>query len=293
MKIEEGSGVVRPPLTSGLYLVATPIGNLRDITLRALDVLGAADLVVCEDTRVTAGLMTAHGLKKKLLSYNDHNADQRRPEILERLAAGESVALVSDAGTPLISDPGFRLVRDCLDLGYGVTAIPGPSAPLAALQLSGLPTDRFVFMGFLPPKSGARQKIFQEWARVSATLIFFETAPRLTDSLRDMVAVLGAGRPAAVVREITKMFEESRRGALDQLLSIYEEEGPPKGEIVIVVGPPAAEQKAAPQDIEDMIRAALARMSVRDAAAYVAEATGHPKKDIYERALVLAKDRSS
>jgi 16S rRNA (cytidine1402-2'-O)-methyltransferase len=276
-----------PRLSPGLYLVATPIGNLRDITLRALDVLSAASLVVCEDTRMTGKLLSAFSLKKKMLSYNDHNAPRQRGTVLEAISAGGAVAMVSDAGMPLVSDPGYKLVRDCLDQGFTVTSVPGANAPLAALQLSGLPPDRFVFLGFLPPKSPARRKVFTEWATAQATLIMFETGPRLQDSLADMASVLG-NRPAAVVREITKMFEESRRGTLPELATHYDAEGPPKGEIVVVIGPPPEETVSA-ETLEFQLRRALKDMSVRDAAAFVAQASGQPKKKIYEMALRIGK----
>lgn len=273
-------------LQPGLYLVATPIGNLRDITLRALDVLAAADVVVCEDTRVTAKLLNAYSLKKKMISYNDHNADKQRGSLLEKLGSGGTVALVSDAGTPLVSDPGFKLVRDALDLGIAVTPVPGASAPLAALQLSGLPTDRFIFIGFSPPKKEGRRKFLQEWAKTPATLILFETGPRLAESLRDMAEIFGADRPAAVVREITKKFEESRRDSLEHLAAWYAD-NEARGEIVVVIGP-AMEAASSDEDIESQLKKALETMSVRDAAAFVAAATGMPKKRVYELALNLS-----
>ena len=276
-------------LQPGLYLVATPIGNLRDITLRALDVLGAADLVVCEDTRVTAKLLAAYGLQKKTISYNDHNADKQRAPLLAKLGNGARVALVSDAGTPLVSDPGYKLVRDALDLGIAVTPVPGPSAPLSALQLSGLPTDRFVFTGFCPPKSEGRKKSFQEWMNTKATLLIFETGPRLADSLRDMAEIFGADRPAAVVREITKKFEEARRDTLDNLAAHYAD-NEALGEIVVVVGP-AGDAACSDADIKAQLKKALETMSVRDAAAFVAAATGQPKKRVYELALTIGKGR--
>ncbi len=274
-------------LPPGLYLVATPIGNLRDITLRAIDVLAGADVVVCEDTRVTAKLLNAYDIKKKTIAYNDHNADKQRGPVLEMLGGGGRVALVSDAGTPLVSDPGFKLVRDALDLGIPVTPVPGACAPVAALQIAGLPTDRFVFVGFLPPKSGARRTALQEWAATPATLVMFESGPRLAASLADMAAVFGADRPAAVVREITKKFEESRRGTLAELAAWYAD-NEALGEIVVLAGPGAA-PVATEDDIEAQLSAALKTMSVRDAAAAVAAATGQPKKKIYEIALKLGR----
>lgn len=277
-------------LPPGLYLVATPIGNLRDITLRALDVLAAVDLVVCEDTRVSGKLLQAFAIKNKLLPYNDHNAGAQRGPIIEKLSAGGRIALISDAGTPLISDPGYKLVRDCLDLGIAVTTLPGANAVLPALQLSGLPSDRFTFAGFAPPKSAARQTWLRELLPVPGTLVTYESGPRLAAALADMAMVLGDDRPAAVVREITKMFEESRRGTLRQLADEYAQEDPPKGEIVVVIGA-GAEAAATAEDVDSMLRAALAQMSVRDAASHVAAATGLPKKQIYERVLTLGKDQ--
>jgi len=270
------------PLAPGLYLVATPTGNLRDITLRALDVLAAADLVVCEDTRVSGKLMQAYGIKAKLLPYNDHNAGKQRGPIVEKLTAGGRVALISDAGTPLISDPGYKLVRDCLDLGIMVTTLPGANAVLPALQLSGLPSDRFTFAGFSPAKTVGRK----EWLQ---TLVIYETGPRLAAALADMAAVLGGEREAAVVREITKMYEESRRGTLASLAEAYAAEDAPRGEIVVVIGT-GTEKEASAEDVDGMLRAALATLSVRDAAAHVAAATGLPRKQIYERALEVQND---
>lgn len=280
--------VLRPAeLPAGLYLVATPIGNLRDMTIRAIDVLGAVDLILCEDTRMTGKLLMAHGIKaQKLDVYNDHSADRMRPKILEQLASGRRIALVSDAGTPLISDPGFKLVRDAQDLGLAVTSLPGANAVLTALQLSGLPTDKFAFLGFLPPREKARRDVLREWADMPGTLVAYESAPRLTDSLRDMADVLGAGRPAAVTRELTKMFEEVRRDTLENLARYYAEQGAPKGEIVIVIGPP---DKKVYDDaaLEKMLRKALEECSVKDAAVRVAAQTGLPKKTLYEMALAL------
>jgi 16S rRNA (cytidine1402-2'-O)-methyltransferase len=214
-----------------------------------------------------------------------------RPKLLGRIAAGERVALVSDAGTPLISDPGYKLVQDAIAAGLKVTMLPGPSAPIMALALSGLPSDRFLFAGFLPPKSGARRSAIQEVARAPVTLIFFETAPRLVDSLGDLQAVLG-DRPAAVARELTKLFEEVRRGTLSELIAHYAEQGPPKGEIVLVVGPPA-EEAATEQDLDTLLARALQSMSVKDAAATVSAATGRPKREVYARALELGKGGAS
>lgn len=272
-------------LAPGLYLVATPIGNLRDISLRALEVLAGVDLVLCEDTRMTGKLLQAHSIKNKMDVYNDHTADRVRGHVLESLAQGRRIALVSDAGTPLISDPGYKLVRDAQDLGLTVTAVPGANAVLTALQLSGLPTDKFCFLGFLPPKEKARCDVLREWAEVPGTLVIYETAPRLIESLADMAKTLG-NRPAAVIRELTKMYEESRRDTLENLAAYYQESGEPKGEIVIVVGPPG-EKTYDDAALEDLLRRAMVNMSVKDATAHVAEMTGQPKKKIYDLALGL------
>ncbi|HXZ02129.1 MAG TPA: 16S rRNA (cytidine(1402)-2'-O)-methyltransferase [Stellaceae bacterium] len=272
----------------GLYLVATPIGHAEDITLRALKTLRAADVIVCEDTRVTAKLLARHGIERPLLAYHDHNAERVRPLLLERLRRGEAVALVSDAGTPLVSDPGFKLVRAALGAGVPVTAVPGPSAMLAALLLSGLPSDRFLFAGFLPPKPAARRRALAELAAVPATLVFFESAKRLAGALADMAAVLGP-RPAAVARELTKLHEEVRRGSLADLEAHYREAGPPRGEIAVVVAPPQAPAPALSEAALDrQIAAALAAMSIRDASAAVSAATGKPRREVYARALLLA-----
>jgi len=273
----------------GLYLVATPIGHLRDVSLRALDLLGAADLVACEDTRVTDKLMTRYGLAAPRLAYHEHNAERVRPLLLERLKAGAVVALVSDAGTPLISDPGFKLVRAALAEGVAVTALPGPSATLDALVLSGLPSDRFFFQGFLPPKEAARRRVLAELAGLRATLVVFETAPRLAAALADMAEVLGE-RPAAVARELTKLYEEVRRGSLAELAAHYAAAGAPKGEIAVVIGgaPADAARAAVTEDALDAaLDAALATMSLKDASTAVAEATGVPRREVYQRALAL------
>jgi len=273
-------------MTPALYLVATPIGNLRDITLRAIDVLGAASAIYCEDTRVTRKLLTAHAIATPLHSYHDHNADRVRPQIIRRLQAGEIVALVSDAGTPLVSDPGYKLVRECRAEGLPVTAVPGPSAVLAALAISGLPSDRFCFVGFLPAKSGGRRRVLGEVARWQATLVFFESGPRLSACLADMAAVLGA-RPAAITRELTKLYEEVRNGDLDELAAAYAMDGPPKGEITIVVAPPRAADDDE-IDLDAELRRTLTIMSLRDAVAEVATITGLPRRQVYSRALALA-----
>lgn len=279
--------VQTPQLAPGLYVVATPIGNLRDITLRALEVLRAADLVLCEDTRVTHKLLERHQLSPKLAAYHDHNAASVRPRVLAELAKGSAIALVSDAGTPLVSDPGFKLVEAAIEAGHRVFPIPGASAALAALVAAGLPSDRFFFEGFLPPKSGARKARLSELRAIPATMIFYESGPRLAESLSDMAATLGA-RDAAVCRELTKAFEEIRRGTLSDLADHYEEAGAPKGEIVVVVAPPGETPLLDEEDIEQKIKTALKTLSLKDASAAIAAETGLPRKEIYARALALA-----
>jgi 16S rRNA (cytidine1402-2'-O)-methyltransferase len=271
-------------LEPGLYLVATPIGNLRDITLRALDVLAGADLVLAEDTRVSGKLMAAYGLKKKLERYDEHAAERVRPRALAALAAGQRVALISDAGTPLVSDPGYRLAIEAIEHGRKVIPIPGASAVMAALTIAGLPTDRFLFAGFPPPKSAARRSFFLELAPVRASLIFFEGGSRLAASLADMAAVFGA-RPAAVTRELTKLYETAVRGPLDQLAA-DPQFAAPKGEIVVVVGP-GAEAAVSEQDADHALAEALTRLGPADAASEVAKALGLNRRALYRRALDL------
>jgi len=273
------------PLAPGLYLVATPIGNLRDITLRALDVLAAADLVLAEDTRVTGKLLAAYGISKRLERYDEHAAARARPKVLAALAGGGRVALCSDAGTPLVSDPGYRLVIEALEAGVAVWPIPGASAALAALSVAGLPTDRFLFAGFPPPKSGARRTFLESLKGVRATLILFEGASRLGASLADMAAVLGP-RPAAVARELTKLHETLTRGDLASLAA-DPTLAAPKGEVVIVIGPSPEEAASAPEDVDAALAEAIARVSPADAAREVAAATGLPRRDLYRRALAL------
>lgn len=276
-------------LSPGLYIVATPIGNIRDMTLRGLDVLAGADAVVCEDTRVTGKLLKAYGIKAlQVIAYHEHNARAMRPRLLRRLAAGEALALASDAGTPLVSDPGYKLVREAAESGIAVIALPGASASLAALVSSGLPTDRFMFAGFLPPRRTARRRALEQLASLRATLIFFESTRRLPASLADMAAVFGP-RMAAVARELTKLHEETRRDTLDALAAHYAKAGPPKGEAVVVVGPPAGDATVA--DIDAMLSEALDGMSVRDAAASISTASGRPRREVYARALEIAAAR--
>jgi len=273
-------------IAPGLYVVATPIGHAQDLTLRARDLLGQADIVACEDTRVTAKLLAIHDIRARLLAYHEHNAERMRPLLLERLRRGDTIALVSDAGTPLISDPGFKLVREAIAAALPVTSLPGASAPLAALVLSGLPSDRFLFTGFLPAKSTARRGALAELKAVAATLIWFETGPRLAPSLADARAILG-DRPAAVARELTKFHEEVRRGTLGELAEHYRAAGPPKGEIVVVAAPPAPEAIASEDDIDWQLRDALSRLGVKEAVTAVAGATGLPRRRIYARALAI------
>jgi 16S rRNA (cytidine1402-2'-O)-methyltransferase len=269
----------------GLYLVGTPIGNLRDISIRALAVLGSSDLVLCEDTRVTGKLFQQYDINTKKMSYNDHNASDKRKHILEMLANGQTVSLVSDAGLPLISDPGYKLVRDCLDLGLFVTTVPGASSVLSALQLSGLPSDKFSFLGFLPSKEQARKQILSQWSSVPATLIAFETGPRLLSSLTDIEKTLG-NRQVSVIREITKIYEQVQKASVSELILRYRDNGPPKGEIVVVIAPP---DKTVPdqQQLDSMILSALKDKSVKDVASEISEITGVTKKMIYQRALEL------
>lgn len=288
--MSEGSG---PPLSSkpqriaGLAVVATPIGNADDVTLRALTALAHADVIACEDTRVTAKLLARHNVATACVPYHEHNAERMRPILIGRLKHGESVALVSDAGTPLISDPGYKLVRAAIEEGIPVTALPGPSAALNALVLSGLPTDRFLFEGFLPAKSGARRTRLAELAPVTATLIFLEGPSRVAASLSDMRDMLG-DRQVAVAREMTKMFEEVRRGSLGDVAAHYAKCGEPKGEVTIVVAPPGkAESEIDDGQLDRLLAAALVDGSVRDAVEAVMRATGIPRKRAYSRALAL------
>ena len=277
-------------LAPGLHLVATPIGNLGDVTLRALWVLRNADRILCEDTRVTARLLSRFGIATPLSPYHDHNADRVRPIVLEALHRGEKVALVSDAGTPLVSDPGFKLVRDALANNLPVTAAPGPSAALTALILSGLPPEVFLFAGFLPPRSAARRRMLAQWAKLVATLVFFEGPSRLAASLSDMAEIL-SDRNIAVARELTKRYEEVRRGRLSALAEHYREAGPPRGEVVIVVGPPEPE---APReaDIDTRLDRLLDTHSLRDAVAQLAAETGIPRRSLYDRALARQRKAS-
>ncbi|HEY5065462.1 MAG TPA: 16S rRNA (cytidine(1402)-2'-O)-methyltransferase [Xanthobacteraceae bacterium] len=276
-----------PRLAGGLYVVATPIGNLGDITLRALATLAGADLIACEDTRVSRKLFERYGITVPLAAYHDHNAAKARPALLRRLAEGAAVALVSDAGTPLVSDPGYKLVCAAQDAGHPVTALPGPSALLAAMAVAGLPTDQFLFAGFLPPKQAARRSRIAELAAIPATIVLFETGPRLAATLADLAAGLGP-RDAAVCRELTKLHEEIRRGDLSTLAQ-GGEAGESRGEIVLVIGPAAASEQPSTADTEALLREALARSSLKNAVAEIAEATGLPRRQLYQQALELTK----
>lgn len=272
------------PLAPGLYVVATPIGNLRDITLRALDVLAQADLILAEDTRVAARLLGAYGLKGRLERHDEHAAERARPVALEALASGARVALVSDAGTPLVSDPGYRLVREAAEAGHPIHPVPGPSALLAGLSVAGLPTDRFLFAGFPPPKGGARKTFLTELAAIRATLVFFEGGSRLAESLADMAEVFGP-RDAVVARELTKLYETLVRGPLD-VLALDPALDSPKGEIVVMVGP-GREAAASAADLDAALRDALLRLRPADAAGEVARNLGLNRREVYRRAMEM------
>ena len=279
----------RSKVTAGLYIVATPIGNIADITLRALDILKQVDFIACEDTRVSRKLLSHYGIQAPLLHYDDHSHDSDRNHILKHIEHGKAVALISDAGTPLISDPGYKLVRQAQKQGLYITTLPGASSLTTAITLAGLPTNRFLFEGFLPPKEAGRQKALKNLHSIPATLIFFESARRLDAALQDMLTVLG-DREAAVVREITKLFEETRRDKLSALLHHYQTHGLPKGEVVILVAPP---EEIIPDNetIDLLITEALQSMSVKDAVQSVTEQTGLPRKVIYTRTLELQTKR--
>jgi 16S rRNA (cytidine1402-2'-O)-methyltransferase len=288
----DGQAARKPPLAPGLHIVATPIGNMRDITLRALDVLHAADLIACEDTRVFAKLASHYGIAAPTVAYSDATQDIHEPRILRALAAGKRVALVSDAGMPLISDPGYRLVRAAVDGGLTVSCAPGASAVPMALAVSGLPTDRFFFGGFLPSKEGDRRRAIASAGAVPATLVFFEAPHRLAASLADLAELLG-GRPAAVARELTKLFEEVRRAPLDELARHYAEHPDIRGEIAIVIGPPGEDDAPSADILDEALRKALAGASVKDAAAEVAARYGLKRRDVYARALELRREATA
>ena len=272
------------PLDPGLYIVATPIGNLGDLSPRAADVLARADVVAVEDSRVTAGLLRHIGVKRPMIPYHDHNAEGVRPGLIARMA-GEAVALVSDAGTPLISDPGYKLVRDARAAGHTVVTIPGPCAAVAALTLAGLPTDRFLFLGFLPSKEAARATAIAEVAAIRATLVLYESGPRLAACLAALATGLG-DRDAAVTREITKRYEEAVTGSLSILAARYVD-APPRGEIVVVVAPPGDPEPATEADADVALAEALTRLPAGRAASEVAKALGLDRRTLYARALEL------
>lgn len=276
------------PLQPGLHIVATPIGNLRDITLRALETLAAADAVLAEDRRVTKVLLAHYGISTPILSYHEHNAEAMRPQVLARLKGGAALAIVSDAGTPLVSDPGFKLVEAAIAEGHFVTALPGASAVLAGLVLAGLPTDRFFFEGFLPTRQTERKRRIRTLETIPGTIVFFEAPHRLAESLADLADVLG-DRPAAVARELTKHFETIRRGTLSELAGHYTDAEKPRGEIVILVAPASGERDAiGDAEIDAALHRELAKRSARDAAALVAAELGLPRRRVYARALLLA-----
>lgn len=275
-----------PAIESALYIVSTPIGNLRDITVRALETLAAADVIACEDTRVTGVLAQRYGLKAKLLPYHEHNAEKQRPKMLGLLEEGRVVALVSDAGTPLVSDPGYRLVRDVVAEGHKVIPIPGASALLAGLVGSGLPSDTVVFAGFLAHKDGARRSRLVSLKDIEGTLVFYESPRRLGATLQAMAEELGGDREAAVARELTKKFETFERGTLAELAELFSGDAP-KGEIVILVGPPGEPEEASQEDIDSLLLEAIKEMPVSAAAKFVAKKTGGDRGEIYKRALAL------
>jgi 16S rRNA (cytidine1402-2'-O)-methyltransferase len=285
----DGRGSRKPPLAPGLHIVATPIGNMGDITLRALDTLRGADLIACEDTRVFAKLASHHGISVPTIAYSDATQDAAEPRLVRALGEGKRVALVSDAGMPLISDPGYRLVRAALAGGHRVTPAPGASAVPMALALSGLPTDRFFFSGFLPAKPLDRRRAITEAGAVPATLVFFEAPHRLAASLADLAELLG-DRPAAVARELTKLFEEVRRAPLGELAAHYGKQAEVKGEIAIVIGPPGDQEAPSEERLDAALRQAMAGASVKDASAEVAARLGLKRRDVYARALALKRE---
>lgn len=278
-----------PKAAPGLHLVATPIGNLGDITLRALQTLAGVDMIACEDTRITRRLTERYDISAPLKPYHEHNAEAARPKILEALGQGGSIALVSDAGTPLISDPGFKLVREVCAAGHAVFALPGPSSVLAALSVAALPTDRFFFEGFLPAKATARRNRLAELARIDATLVMFESGNRVQDTLAELAGIMGS-REAAICRELTKLHEEISRATLHELARDADTLET-RGEFVLVIGPPAADAEVmAAGALDDLLRGQLATHSVKDAVAHAVELSGRPRREVYARALVLAKD---
>jgi 16S rRNA (cytidine1402-2'-O)-methyltransferase len=275
-------------LAPGLHLVATPIGNLADMTLRALSVLARADVIYCEDTRHSRTLTGHYGITTPLKPYHEHNADAARPDMMRALGEGKSLALISDAGTPLVSDPGFKLVRDALSAGHLVTSLPGPSAVLAALAQSGLPTDTFLFGGFLPTKQGARQSRLRELAAVPATLIFFEAPGRIQETLTEM-AFIFPGRALAIARELTKMHEEVVGGSAEELVA-WAGRAAPRGEFVVLVAPPVDGAEATDDVVQSHLRTALKDLSLRDAVKAVSEGLSLPRSRVYELAIAMKRD---
>jgi 16S rRNA (cytidine1402-2'-O)-methyltransferase len=284
-----GQPVSAPKVRPGLYLVATPIGNLGDITIRSLETLAGVDLIACEDTRITRRLLDRFAITATLMPYHEHNAAAARPKIVEKLAQGASIALVSDAGTPLISDPGYKLVREVCAAGFNVTALPGPSSVLTALSVAALPTDRFYFEGFLPAKETARRNRITELARIDATLVMFEAGSRVQASLSDLAGIMG-GREAAICREMTKLHESISRAPLSELAA-NADTLETRGEFVLVIAPPPKDADVISNDaLDDMLRAALKRGSVKDAVAEAVELSGHPRREVYARALALSSE---
>src|SRR6478609_8162004 len=283
-----GHALTAPKPVPGLYLVATPIGHLGDITLRALETLAGVDIIACEDTRITRRLTERYAISAELKPYHEHNAAMARPKILEKLAQGASIALVSDAGTPLISDPGFKLVREVSAAGHAVIALPGPSSVLTALSVAALPTDRFFFEGFLPSKQNARRARLAELKQIDATLVLFDSGNRVQDTLADLAEIM-AGRDAAICRELTKLHEEIKRAPIAELARSADTLET-RGEFVLVIGPPPREQAMAADELDDLLRASLARDSVKDAVAHAVELSGRPRREIYARALELSRE---
>ena len=287
-----GQVLTAPKAVPGLHLVATPIGNLGDITIRALETLAGVDVIACEDTRISRRLTERYCISAVLKQYHEHNAAAARPKILERLAQGGSIALISDAGTPLISDPGFKLVREVYEAGHDVIALPGPSSVLAALTLAALPTDRFYFEGFLPSKQMARRARITELSRIDATLVMFDSGNRVQETLQDLALIMPE-RDAAICRELTKMHQEIRRASVSDLAKVAGELET-RGEFVLVIGPPAADAQTISQnDLDEMLRAALLRESVKDAVAQAMEVSGRPRREIYARALELSRNNQA
>ena len=286
--IVAGHVMTAPKPPAGLYLVATPIGNLGDITLRALETLAGVDAIACEDTRITRRLTERYGMSVQLHQYHEHNAEQARPKILQRLSEGASIALVSDAGTPLSSDPGFKLVREVCASGHHVIALPGPSSVLAALAVAALPTDRFYFEGFLPSKQVARRTRLTELSRIDATLVMFESGNRIAETLRDLALAMGT-RDASICRELTKLHEQVSRGVIADLARDADDLET-RGEFVVVIAPPAADAVMASSDLDDLLRNAMKDFSVKDAVAQAVELSGRPRREVYARALELAKE---